>query len=131
MMTLAALMNVYQDRVNRYTENYLELTDKMPVDRHPSYLEGYLEGQLDEARIALNFVNKLDRECHEREQYPLRIVPSITFNPDPFASSAGEMDERTVISEIRRWGEQERHNWPDTTLNEAEPGKDRHDPERC
>jgi len=72
--------------------------------------------RLEEIEYALSLLLDIDQERYEREQHPLRIIPSITFKSD---------DD---------WGKQSRGDWPDSTfgrVDEAEPGINRFDPSRC
>lgn len=51
------------------------------------------ETRLEEARVILDLINRLDAAREEKLDHPLRIVPSITFvgeDPDPNRHDPGK-----------------------------------------
>jgi len=65
-MTLAALKEVLQDRVNLLTEEFsAHIRSSLPWEHR--WEAGYLEGRLEEVRVCLRLVEKLQLD----EKHPL------------------------------------------------------------
>lgn len=87
-MTLAALKEVLQDRVNALVEEFEPMTE-IPSREQSRWQAGYLEGRLEEARVCLRLVERLQLEE---------------------AISAEGRVRRADTSDD--WGKQQRGDWP-------------------
>ncbi len=100
-MTLAALKEVLQDRINALVGEFEPIAD-IPSTEQNRWQAGYIEGRLEEARVALRLVDRLQLE----EEHPLLEL---------------ERDGRVRrVADSDGWGEQQRGDWPASTFGRLE-----------